>query len=63
MSTDTFVGLTEAATRAGVSPRTIRRYIAAGHLPAYRLGPRLIRVAVADLDALVRPVAIAGGQP
>lgn len=63
MSKDTTrIGLTEAAARAGVSPRTIRRYIAAGRLPGYRVGPRLIRVDVADLDALVHPVAISAGQ-
>lgn len=33
-----------AAAYLNVDPRTIRRYIAAGRLRAYRVGPRLIRV-------------------
>lgn len=40
-----------AAERVGVSLPTIRRAIASGALTAYRLGPRLVRVRAADLDA------------
>ncbi|HEX5494447.1 MAG TPA: excisionase family DNA-binding protein, partial [Mycobacteriales bacterium] len=35
-----YESLTEAADRIGVSTRTVRRWIAAGQLPAYRMGPR-----------------------
>lgn len=45
------VGLTEAASVCGVCTRTIRRYISAGKIAAYRVGPRLIRV---DPDELNR---------
>ncbi|MGM0385420.1 MAG: excisionase family DNA-binding protein [Actinomycetota bacterium] len=38
------VSLAEAAELAGLSIRTLRRRIADGELPAYRTGPRLIRV-------------------
>ena len=48
--------LTNAAEYADVSTRTIRRYIAAGRLTAYRVGPRLIKVDLNDLDAMLRPV-------
>ncbi|WP_367618435.1 excisionase family DNA-binding protein [Luteococcus sp.] len=43
-----------AARRLGVCPRTVRRMIADGRLPSYRVGDRLIRVQRADVDALVR---------
>lgn len=48
--------LSAAAEYADVHPRTIRRYIAAGRLRAYRVGPRLLKVDLADLDALLMPV-------
>lgn len=50
------VSLADAADHLGTSERTIRRYVAAGKLVAYRLGPRMIRVDVAELDALLTPV-------
>jgi excisionase family DNA binding protein len=45
-----------AATLAGCSPRTIRRYISQGRLSGYRMGPRLIRVDLAEIDALLSPI-------
>jgi excisionase family DNA binding protein len=51
--------ISAAAAYADVHPRTIRRYIAAGRLTAYRVGPRLIKVDIADLEALLTPVAAA----
>ena len=51
----------EAAEYLGVTDRTLRRYVASGELPAYRLGTRLLRFRQADLDALLRPVPTAGG--
>lgn len=51
----------EAAEYLGITDRTLRRMIAAGKLPAYRLGPRLLRIDVADLDALMRPVPVGSG--
>jgi excisionase family DNA binding protein len=50
------VGLSEAADYCDVSYRTIRRWIGAGRLNAYRVGPRLLKVSIADLDALRQPV-------
>ncbi len=38
------ITVAEAAEMFGVAPITIRRYIAAGRLTAYRVGPRLIRL-------------------
>lgn len=46
----------QAAEYLAVDPKTIRRYIAAGRLRAYRVGPRLIRVDRDSLIALAQPV-------
>lgn len=59
MSAKRLISLTQAAETLGVDPRTIRRYIAAGRLPAYRIGPRLIKIDAADLAKLVRPCGAA----
>ncbi|GGB26325.1 hypothetical protein GCM10011492_15670 [Flexivirga endophytica] len=48
-----FESLSDAAERTGLSVRTLRRRIAAGHLPAYRSGPRILRVDPADVDRLM----------
>lgn len=50
------LSVAEAATRHGVDHKTIRRAIARGDIPARRLGPRLIRIRVADLDAWGTPL-------
>ncbi|QOW01083.1 helix-turn-helix domain-containing protein [Rhodococcus pyridinivorans] len=45
----------------GVNPRTIRRYIAAGHLAAFRLpSGRALRVPVSAIESLVNS-GTAGG--
>ncbi len=49
--------ITAAADHLGVNPRTIRRYISEGRLTAYRVGGKLLRVDMAEVDALARPVA------
>jgi excisionase family DNA binding protein len=50
------MGLPQAAQYADVHARTIRRWIASGHLKAVRVGPRLIKVDRHELDAMLRPV-------
>ena len=45
-----------AADMLAVHPRTIRRYVAAGDLPAYRIGPRQLRVKREDVLALLVPI-------
>ncbi|MDO3332770.1 DNA binding domain-containing protein [Mycobacteroides abscessus subsp. bolletii] len=47
------VSLAVAAERLDVCPRTLRRYIAAGRLTAYRIGPRLIKVDPNELEHLL----------
>lgn len=57
---DRLVDVREAATLAGLSVATIRRYIYDGRLPAYRLGPRKVRVVASDVEALLRPMVPTG---
>ena len=57
MSTPTHYGIKEAAELCACSTDTIRRAIAEGELPAYRLGSsRVIRIKAQDLDEFMRPV-------
>lgn len=62
MQTDTPPAATESASRRwrsikgaadhlDVTPRTIAQMIADGHLPAYRLGPKTVRIDLNELDA------------
>nr|WP_127783263.1 helix-turn-helix domain-containing protein [Rhodococcus sp. X156] len=48
-----------AAAYVGVDPKTIRRWIAAGHIQGFRAGPRLIRVSLDEIDAMMRPIPAA----
>jgi excisionase family DNA binding protein len=48
----------EVARRLGVTPVTVRRWVASGALPAVRLGPgplARMRVDVVELERFVRP--------
>lgn len=56
MSRKRLTSLAIAAEYANVHQRTIRRYIAAGRLRAYRVGPRLLKVDLDDVDLLLKPV-------
>ena len=47
-----YVSLREAARIYAVSTYTLRRRIASGDLPAVKLGYKIIRVRVSDLDGL-----------
>lgn len=55
------VSINEAAAYADVNTRTVRRWIAQGHLIGFRAGPRLIRVDRHQLDAMLRPIPTTGG--
>ena len=52
------MGIAEAAKYANVHPSTLRRRIADGQLPAYRVGPKLLKVDLDDVEALIRPVPV-----
>lgn len=50
------VTLIAAAEYLGCSPASVRRYIAAGQLPAYRMGRRMLRIDLNEVDAVLRAV-------
>ena len=50
------VGTAEAAKYTGLCTRTIYRYIADGRITGYRLGPKLIKVDLDELDRIIKPV-------
>lgn len=50
-----FYTVPEAARLLEVSPVTLWRWIAMHRLPAYRVGPRRIRIKREDLEALIQP--------
>jgi excisionase family DNA binding protein len=52
--------LTLGAEHVGVSEKTLRRWIAGGILTGYRVGPRMIRVDLDELEAIMRPIPSAG---
>lgn len=50
---DQLISLTTAAARCDVSVRSIQRWISAGRLAAYRVGPRLVRIDAAELATIL----------
>ena len=56
----TFISLSVAAEMLGISVHTLRRRIAAGELPAFRTGRRIIRIRVSDLEKMLMRVPTFG---
>ena len=54
-----YESILDAAARVGVSTKTVRRWIAAGHLSGYRVGPRLLRVDPDELDRMLTVIPTA----
>jgi len=59
MTDDPWLSIKDGAALCGKSTKTIRRLIADGSLPAYRLGTKSILIKRSDLDALIRPIPAA----
>lgn len=59
---DRYLSIPDVCERVGVNERTVRGWIAAGVLPANRIGKRLIRIRDTDLDAAMRAIPSAGGR-
>lgn len=56
---DELLTLVKVAELRKESVRTVRRRIASGDIPAYRVGPRAIRVRASDALAGLRPIPAA----
>ena len=50
-----FYSVAQAAAILGVGHSTVWRWIASGKLPAYRVGPKNIRIKKRDLDNVIQP--------
>lgn len=61
MSTEDLT-IRDVALQKAVSRRTVRRWVAAGVLPAYRVGPRVIRFRRDDVDGLAARIPTAEGE-
>lgn len=59
-SDDDLLTVPEAAAVLKVSPVTVSRWLRQGRLPAYRLGPRAVRIRRSELAAVFSP---ARGRP
>lgn len=55
----TYLSLEHAAEITDQSVRTLRRRVSDGSLPAYRFGPRQLRVRLDDLQAMARRIPTA----
>lgn len=56
-----YVPLKEGADYLSITEQSLRRFIAEGRIPGYRLGKRALRVDRHDLDALLAPIPNASG--
>ncbi len=52
----TYLSLAQAAQITEQSIRTIRRRVSDGSLPAYKFGPRHIRIRLDDLEAMAQRI-------
>jgi excisionase family DNA binding protein len=50
------VSLSEASIQTNIPTRTLRRHIKEGRLPAVRVGPKVMKVDIEDVKALIQPV-------
>ncbi|WP_456686468.1 helix-turn-helix domain-containing protein [Bradyrhizobium sp. P5_C11_2] len=45
-----FVSVAAAARMLGIAPNTMRRVIAAGHVPAFKIADRAVKIRRADVE-------------
>jgi excisionase family DNA binding protein len=54
---DRFLSIAEAAEYLGVNVRSVRNMLTDGRLKAYKLGPRIVRIRLSEIDAALEPYA------
>jgi excisionase family DNA binding protein len=54
--TPAYLTIDEVSTVCRVSGRTVRNWIRSGRLPAYKLGPKTVRISVNDLAEMMEPI-------
>ncbi|MGI8643416.1 MAG: helix-turn-helix domain-containing protein [Thermomicrobiales bacterium] len=59
---DDFLTVPETAELLKVSAVTVSRWLKDGRLPAYKVGPRAVRIRRVDLDQLLVPAATEGAK-
>lgn len=55
LSAGELLSIPDSARLIGAHPNTIRNLVASGKLPAYRIGPRLVRIRRSDLLSILTP--------
>ena len=53
-----FVSIEQASNYTGLSVKTLRRRISDGTLTGYRAGPKLVRVDLNEVDAMLTPIPV-----
>lgn len=51
-----YATVSQAATYLGIGQRTVRRMVSEGKITAYRVGPRLVRVDLDEIDRTLRQI-------
>lgn len=59
-TTREYLSIGQVAESIGVDERSVRRWISAGIIPAFRIGSRVIRVPADGLEAAVTRIPAAG---
>ena len=57
----TYLTAAQAAALLGISPYTLRREVSLGRVAAHRPSPHTLRIALAEVERLLRPVQPAPG--
>jgi excisionase family DNA binding protein len=56
------MSIAQVAAAAGCSTATIGRWIQQGRIKAFRVGPRTVRVPIAEVERLINGVPAMGGN-
>jgi excisionase family DNA binding protein len=54
-TSDRYLTIGEAADYLNVAPLTIKKMLRDGRLPGYKLGPRVVRIRLSDIESALQP--------